>query len=86
VDKQRNPCPFCGSAQFEEREIEYLYSLHGKYLFVPNMPVFVCLNCGEVYYPATRLLEVERRFKAIYERAEQPDRYENMPVVELERS
>jgi len=27
-------CNFCGSEQYEERRIEYLYSYKGKYLYV----------------------------------------------------
>lgn len=34
------------------------------------------------YYPAEALKQVEKRFKAIYERNEKPDRYENIPVME----
>jgi YgiT-type zinc finger domain-containing protein len=48
-------CNFCGSDQYEERRIEYLYSHKGKYLLVPNTPVEVCLNCGMVYYDASVL-------------------------------
>jgi YgiT-type zinc finger domain-containing protein len=73
-------CNFCGSARYEERRIEYLYSYKGKYLLVPNTPVEVCLNCGMVYYDAAVLKEIERRFFAIHENVEQPDRYIRMPA------
>jgi YgiT-type zinc finger domain-containing protein len=39
-------CNFCGSDQYEERWIEYLYSHQGKYLLVPNTPVEICRNCS----------------------------------------
>ncbi len=73
-------CNFCGAAEFGEKRIEYLYSHEGKYLLVPNMPVEVCLSCGMVYYDAAVLKEIERRFFAIHENAEQPDHYIQMPV------
>jgi YgiT-type zinc finger domain-containing protein len=73
-------CNFCGSDRYEERRIEYLYSYKGKYLLVPNTPVEVCLNCGMVYYDAAVLKEIERRFFAIHENVEQPDRYIRMPA------
>jgi YgiT-type zinc finger domain-containing protein len=72
-------CSFCGSDRHEERRIEYLYSRGGEYLLVPNTPVEVCLNCGMVYYDATVLKEIERRFFAIHAKSEEPDRYINMP-------
>lgn len=72
-------CNFCGSGQYEERKTEYLYSYAGKYLLVPNTPVEVCSNCGMVYYEATVLKEIERRFFAIDKKTEEPDRYIEIP-------
>jgi YgiT-type zinc finger domain-containing protein len=73
-------CNFCGSDRYEERRIEYLYSYQGNYLLVPNTPVEVCLNCGMVYYDATVLKEIERRFFAIQHKTETPDRYIEIPA------
>ncbi len=73
-------CNFCGSDRYEERRIEYLYSHKGKYLLVSNTPIEVCLNCGMVYYDAAVLKEIERRFFAIQRKAEEPDRYVEMPA------
>jgi YgiT-type zinc finger domain-containing protein len=72
-------CNFCGSDRSEERRIEYLYSYQGKYLLVPNTPVELCLNCGMTYYDAAVLKEIERRFFAIQQKTEQPDRYLEIP-------
>ena len=72
-------CNFCGSEDYEERRIEYLYSHGGEYLLVPNTPVEICSNCGMVYYDAKVLREIERRFFAIRRQTEQPDRYISMP-------
>ncbi len=73
-------CNFCGSDQYEERYIDYLYSHQGQYLLVPNTPVEVCLNCGMVYYDATVLKEIERRFFAIQSKLEEPDWYIEIPA------
>lgn len=73
-------CNFCGSDRYEERRIEYLYGHEGRYLLVPNTPVEVCLNCGMVYYEAAVLKEIERRFFAIYQNAQEPDSYVQIPV------
>lgn len=73
-------CNFCGSDRYEERRTEYLYSYKGEYLLVPNTPVEVCLDYGMVYYDAVVLKEIEWRFLAIRRKAEEPDRYIEMPA------
>ena len=73
-------CNFCGSDRYEERKVEYLYSHQGKYLLVRNTPVEVFLNCGMIYYDAAVLKEIERRFFAIQQKAEEPDRYISVPA------
>lgn len=72
-------CSFCNGESFERRFIEYLYSLEGEYLLVPNTPVEVCLGCGMIYYDAAVLKEIERRFFAIRRHDEQPDRILQVP-------
>ncbi|NJN94789.1 MAG: type II toxin-antitoxin system MqsA family antitoxin [Anaerolineales bacterium] len=74
-------CNFCGSDEYGERRIDYLYSHQGKYLLVPNTPVEVCLNCGMIYFDAPVLKEIERRFFAIQQNSEQPDDYIQMPIA-----
>lgn len=72
-------CNRCSSKQCEQRRVEYLYQHDGKYLLVPNTPVEVCSECGMIYYDAAVLNEIERRFFAIDRKAEQPDRYIQIP-------
>ncbi len=79
---ENQKCTYCGGEQFEERRVKYIYSRNGRHLFVPDMPADVCLTCGTIYYDGPALLKVESRFKAIYDESEEPDRYENMPVME----
>ena len=74
-------CNFCGSDGYEERRIEYLYRHDGKYLLVPNTPVEVCLHCGMMYYDGVVLEEIERRFFAIQQQEEKPDRYIQVPTI-----
>lgn len=76
-------CLYCGGDEFEERRTRYVYSRKGKHLFVPEMPVDVCLSCGMIYYHGPALLRVEEQFKAIYERHQPAARYTQMPVLEL---
>jgi hypothetical protein len=44
------------------------------------VPCEVCLRCGERYYPGEVLLEIERRFKAIYEEQAEPQSAIQVPV------
>ncbi len=76
-------CNICGSDRYEPRKIEYLYSHKGEYLLVPDTPVEVCVNCGMVYYDAVILKEIERRFFAILQNTEKPDRYIQVPQKSL---
>lgn len=73
-------CHFCGSEDFEGRQVEYIYRRNGKYLIVRDMPCEVCLRCGERYYSAKALLAVEARFKAIHEKQRAPEATLTVPV------
>lgn len=74
-------CNFCGTSDYEERRIEYLYAYKGNYLLVPNTPVEICTKCGMVYYDAEVLKEIERRFFAIQKKEEKPDSYIELPKM-----
>ncbi len=80
-EKEKAQCPFCGNGCFEKRQIEHLYSYEDKYLLVPNTPVEICMDCGMVYYDGSVLEEIERRFFAIYQNNEKPDRYVQLPIA-----
>ncbi len=72
-------CNFCGSEQYEERRIDYLYSYRGNYLLVPNTPVEICKDCGMTYYDANVLKNIEHSFFAIQRKKEEPDSYIELP-------
>jgi YgiT-type zinc finger domain-containing protein len=73
-------CHICGNSDFEDRKVEYIYRRNGSYLVVRDVPCEVCLHCGERYYAGTTLLEIERRFKAIYEQHIKPETAIQVPV------
>lgn len=75
-------CNYCGSEEIKMRSMRYIYSRDDHDLLVPEMPVDMCAECGMIYYHGTALLEVEARFKAIYQQNQQPDRYLTMPVID----
>jgi YgiT-type zinc finger domain-containing protein len=73
-------CNVCGSENYEERQVEYLYAQSGNYLLVPNTPVEICLDCGTIYYDVRVLYHIEQHFLAIQNRSEQPDKFISMPT------
>ncbi len=77
---KNSKCHFCGSEDFEERSGEYIYRRRGKYFIVRDVPFEACRNCGERYYPATVLLAIESRFKAIQEKQREPRETLMVPV------
>jgi YgiT-type zinc finger domain-containing protein len=79
-DKRCNPC---GSSQYEERKVTYLYSHQGQYLIVPNTPVEICTECGTAYYSASVLKAIEQKFLAIQNNQSTPDEYLQVPVHSL---
>ena len=74
-------CNFCGCKEFSEKRIDYIYRRNGNILLVPNTPVEVCDQCGMEYYEGKVLEEIERRFLAIQNKTETPDRYVQIPEV-----
>lgn len=73
-------CHICGYEAFEARSVDYIYRRGGEYLVVQNVPCEVCLHCGERYYPGPVLLDIEQRFKAIYEEHAPPQSERLIPV------
>lgn len=78
-------CNFCGSTDYEERRIDYLYSHKGNYLIAQDIPVEICNECGMVYYEAEVLKEIENHFFAIQQRKERADRYMKLPAWQYAR-
>ena len=77
--KMIKKCNFCGATDCEDRRMEYMYTYRGNYLLVPNTPVEICTKCGMMYFEASVLKEIERRFFAIQKKEERPDAYIELP-------
>ncbi len=76
-------CNTCGSTDYEERRVTYLYSHKGKYLIAPNTPVEVCGHCGTLYYRAEVLKAIEQQFFAIHNNTASPDQFLQVPVKSM---
>jgi len=59
-------CHFCGNKNLKNVETEYIYKHDGKFLFVENVPATQCTFCGEKYFEAKILKQIEKEFFSIY--------------------
>lgn len=73
-------CHICGGTDFVDRRVEYIYRRKGNYLVVRDVPCEVCLRCGERFYAGPVLMQIERRFKEIYDRHIEPQSAIQVPV------
>ncbi len=53
-------CDICGKKGAEVRYMTRSYGKGANLLIIENVPVVVCLNCGESYLTAETLHEIER--------------------------
>ncbi len=58
-------CNFCGNKNIKSIETEYTYNRDGKYFIISNVPCFKCEYCGEQYFNASVLKQIENEFLEI---------------------
>ena len=54
-----NVCHFCGNTEFKHRTVQYRYRHDNKLLFVNNVPCVECTFCGEQYFEAKVLKQIQ---------------------------
>jgi YgiT-type zinc finger domain-containing protein len=59
-------CEFCGS-QTIKKKVKRQHWLHGKLYIVENVEAEVCSECGERYFHASILDEIDRVLEAEHE-------------------
>lgn len=59
-------CEFCGG-QTVKKKVTRQHWLHGKLYIVENVEAEVCSECGERYFHATILDEIDRMLEAEHE-------------------
>ena len=59
-------CEFCGG-QTVKKKVKRQHWLHGKLYIVENVEAEVCSECGERYFHATILDEIDRVLEAEHE-------------------
>ena len=58
---------FCGNKNFKDRKVQYTYKRDQKYnIIIDEVPCEQCDFCGEQYFEANVLKNIEREFDAIH--------------------
>ena len=53
-------CEFCHSREIIRTVVNEVYPSNGEYLLIEDIPVWRCTQCGEKYYEAEVLINIER--------------------------
>ncbi len=61
-----NICHFCGNKNFKGTKVQYTYKKDNKYIIVDDVPCEQCEYCGEQYFEAKVLRNIETEFDAIH--------------------
>ncbi|GMT50341.1 MAG: hypothetical protein IEMM0008_1880 [bacterium] len=73
-------CHFCGNKNFKDLDVEYTYKHDSKWLVMDDVPCKQCEFCGEQYFQASVLKEIELEFNAIYSHGKKVKREMSVPV------
>ncbi len=74
-------CYFCGRGILEEREVTVDFRWGKKLVIIEDVPARVCMECGEQYYAADVVKQMEQIAKE-----DRRDRELHVPVVTLRKS
>lgn len=58
-------CTFCGNKNIKNVLSEYTYRHKGNYMIFKNVPCSQCEYCGEKYFDAKVLKQIENEFIAV---------------------
>jgi YgiT-type zinc finger domain-containing protein len=61
-----NICHFCGNKNFIKNKVQYTYRRDDRYVIVDDVPCEQCEFCGEQYFEARVLRNIEIEFDAIH--------------------
>ena len=53
-------CAHCGSANIQSRQVTRSFGKGSALLLIEGIPMWACSNCGETYFSAQTLHEIER--------------------------
>ena len=61
-----NVCHFCGNKHFKHVFVQYTYKRDQQYMIVEDVPCEQCVFCGEQYFEAGVLKQIEAEFEEVY--------------------
>ena len=78
MKKNKNVCAICGG-RLKKEKISFDFRFNGELVVIDNLPVEVCLQCGEkVLSPA-----VSQKIDEVLARKKKPKKYINIPVYKI---
>ena len=75
-----NICHFCGNKNFKDNTIQYTYKRGNKYIIIDDVPCEQCEFCGEQYFQANVLKNIEIEFDEIYSKGKNVKKKVEIPV------
>ena len=75
-----NICHFCGNKNFKPKKVQYTYKRDNKYVIIDDVPCEQCEFCGEQYFEANVLKNIEVEFDAIHIKGKDVKRKVVIPV------
>ena len=76
-------CSFCGNTKFLSKKVQYMYRKDDRMLLMNNVPCEECAFCGEQYFEARTLKQIEDEFQRISSGAKTPDSTVQVPLEEF---
>jgi YgiT-type zinc finger domain-containing protein len=76
-------CVFCGHKHLIDKNTRYIYQKDQQMLVVDNVPCLECAFCGEQYFDALVLHQIENDYLAISQHQKQPARTMQVAVEEF---
>lgn len=73
-------CQFCGNKNIKNTTTEYTYKHDGKYLIIDHVPCKQCEYCGEQYFEAKILKQIEKEYQNIYASGKKANKEITIPV------
>ena len=73
-------CQFCGNKNIIDTITEYTYKHDGNYLIIDDVPCKQCKYCGERYFEAKVLKQIENEYNNIYSLGKRANREITVPV------
>jgi YgiT-type zinc finger domain-containing protein len=58
--KKETKCDICGKSSVMEKKITRSFGKGDNVVVIDDIPLFVCSHCGESYFSAETLQEIER--------------------------